>query len=519
MNICKYGSWCTAIVILISQFLSHPLFASEVNGIVTKVQGDIVFDVGTLHVLLNPKARCETEDIEYEIVLKHRMTNGIVPQFYLILGTHAVPASAKPINCSDTKLRFGTRVRLDGEKKVGGEFAADDLTVYAVRLTKILRQIVSQEDFEGEAVVEEQPAVQRIGAHGSGSMWLDGYPFQVDSGTKLLRVPNGSKVRYELPLFRHEQVRPELESSSSTAPIGDDLFRPNTVVQYRALCCRDEGLSATELQMWPAVQIADEMSQLRQLQEDVTPPGWNRGIPGRLKMPRGRAFRVIPDKYAQTWISKVGAELIPSAIKSLKAADPAKPRFQFLIVRGDEKEIEATALQENGVFFVRRPTLDGEVLALPDGCIVLSDVVLTRLTSRAELAALLSYGIAEVIQRRAYIRSLSLRRSAPGDSNPEFVLDVLQDEQSMRLALRQMYLAGYDIRSAPFAWAHAQSSRISNPIMDDGNSELPWYAAYAFDYINRYFKNLNGRNRVRGVEGYGMFLKNLRKTDPDAFVN
>ena len=95
-----------------------------------------------------------------------------------------------------------------------------------------------------------------------------------------------------------------------------------------------------------------------------------------------------------------------------------------------------------------------------------------------------------------------------------------QNEQSIRIGIRQMYLAGYDIREAPYAWAVAQGKPVSNPVIDskEPDKEIPWYAAYAFDYISKYYRDVDYSKLKRGEREYQQFLQELRKADPEAFA-
>ena len=83
-----------------------------------------------------------------------------------------------------------------------------------------------------------------------------------------------------------------------------------------------------------------------------------------------------------------------------------------------------------------------------------------------------------------------------------------------------MYLAGYDIREAPYAWAVAQGTPVNNPVMNSKHpdQETPWYAAYAFDYISQYYKDVDYSKLKRGDAEYAEFLGELRKADPAAFA-
>ena len=94
-----------------------------------------------------------------------------------------------------------------------------------------------------------------------------------------------------------------------------------------------------------------------------------------------------------------------------------------------------------------------------------------------------------------------------------------QDGQALRIGIRQLYLAGYDVREAPFAWLVASGKPVPNPIIGTGDpgSVVPWYTAYAFDYISRYYSDVDYGKLKRGEKEYAAFLDELRKADPQAF--
>ena len=48
--------------------------------------------------------------------------------------------------------------------------------------------------------------------------------------------------------------------------------------------------------------------------------------------------------------------------------------------------------------------------------------------------------------------------------------------------------------------------------------EIPWYAAYAFNYISQYYKDVDYSKLKRGEAEYQQFLQELRKADPEAFA-
>ena len=146
------------------------------------------------------------------------------------------------------------------------------------------------------------------------------------------------------------------------------------------------------------------------------------------------------------------------------------------------------------------------VIAISDGTILVPDVMLDRIQNQAQVMALLSYAITSILQKQAYI-------ACAGD-----IYDCLRDEkeQLLRIGIRQMYLAGYDIREAPFAWAVARGKPVNNPVIDskDPDKEIPWYAAYAFNYISQYYKDVDYSKLKRGRSEYQQFLRELYKADP-----
>ena len=84
-----------------------------------------------------------------------------------------------------------------------------------------------------------------------------------------------------------------------------------------------------------------------------------------------------------------------------------------------------------------------------------------------------------------------------------------------------MYLAGYDIREAPYAWTVAQGKPVANPVINakHPDEQIPWYAAYAFDYISKYYRDVDYSKLKRGEREYQQFKEELRRVDPAAFTD
>ncbi len=94
-----------------------------------------------------------------------------------------------------------------------------------------------------------------------------------------------------------------------------------------------------------------------------------------------------------------------------------------------------------------------------------------------------------------------------------------EDEQGLRIGIHEMYLAGYDVREAPSAWAVAQGKPVENPVINhnDSDAAIPWYTAYAFNYISDYYSDIDYSKLKRGRAEYAQFLTELRQADPSAF--
>jgi hypothetical protein len=121
------------------------------------------------------------------------------------------------------------------------------------------------------------------------------------------------------------------------------------------------------------------------------------------------------------------------------------------------------------------------------------------------------------VQRfNADIWSLSYKASGRenSDETGEFVSNV--NEEELRLGIRQMYVAGYDIRYAPYAWAVEQGKGIKGP--GDGPAKhMPWYATYGFNAISQLYPDVEYGKLKRGEKEYAAFLKELCRADPAAF--
>ena len=223
------------------------------------------------------------------------------------------------------------------------------------------------------------------------------------------------------------------------------------------------------------------------------------------------------------------------AMALCKAASPpgsGRPRGAgFPLAIGAAGALTRQGLLGIGAWSQKR--LDAGAVAFPNGVILVPDYMLAKIGNEAQLAAILSDLITTVLQKQGYIGRdartdmgtwsdfANFANSGTGNSplyDPSDFFPLLRNEQTLRIGIRQMYLAGYDIREAPTAWA-AAAGEPTNPFTKTKRrpAPIPWYTSYSFDYISRFFSDVDYAKLKLGEKVYAQFLDELRKADPEAF--
>ena len=162
-----------------------------------------------------------------------------------------------------------------------------------------------------------------------------------------------------------------------------------------------------------------------------------------------------------------------------------------------------------------------EIVYAPDGTVLIADTALAPLKNETEFAALLSYSLAatdqQLVERLFRAQHfMGGRWSSSGHRNGYWIWQFIWNvnEQVLRLGIRQMYLAGYDIRYAPFAWAVEQGKNIKGSLIVPDYRHMPPFPAYAFRYIDQLYPNVDYSKLKRGRAEYQQFLQELYKADP-----
>ena len=525
-------------------FSSLQAFAVQADGFVTQVDSPTDFYVGSLHVMLNGKTRCETEDLHSDIQLK---TKGFWRHRYFLLQNRPVPKGEATVPCNALSLRGGSRVQVAGDRgQQDGSLTAAQLIVYKVDIQRKFSTSWKFPEWAGGALLEEQPQVSRTGQGWAGTLWLDGYPMNIAPDTELLTAPDvkqmgiGSLFQWIEPQFKATILR-----SKAPAPVfSASLLEPNTWATYRGARRADGQILLDQIGLWPnrPYSFWEEYPTKfdpRKAAPTIQPPNYASHLPGSAvfspfnNIPfdfsrRNRVLTILPDRNVQEYISQLAASLMPLYQKDMPETSPTKIHFCFYVVQSGGADFDDEVSNFDSLPPLVRPSWDDAVLALPNGMIFVPVSTLTGVESEAQLAAILSSAIASVLQEQGNVAWYESQHQGGGGSVasgmsyrafwPGFIL--WRDEQAIRIGIRQMYLAGYDIREAPFAWALAEGKPAANPVTDasGSNAGVPWYTAYAFNYISQFYSNVDYNKLKRGKAEYAQFLAELRKADPEAFV-
>lgn len=262
--------------------------------------------------------------------------------------------------------------------------------------------------------------------------------------------------------------------------------------------------------------------------------------PHQLRYPNEGPIDVVCDAKVNSYIENVFSALLKPAAITSDVPTTSRRIPTFYVVRPFEArhnyDFEAVDGSEafcgpaGGNCTYRHPHAHSTVrviVSAPVGGVLIPDTALALLTNEAQCAALLSYSLVgtdqglierlfRVQQFKGKIWTLSYKTSGRQNNDRIWGFVWLLNEQRLRLGIRQMYLAGYDIREAPFAWSVEQGKQIKGPV-DEPNEHMPWYATYAFNVISQLYPNADYSKLKRGKKEYQQFLEELRKADPEAF--
>lgn len=535
MQICRSRH---ILLVGFAAFLSLVAAAQDITeraeGFVTQIDSATAFDVGTLHVTLNGQMPCSIRS-EQAFLLTGSIFGYAGPWIqYFVKKRPFRRRETVSMSCDTRHLAIGDYVLLSGATPTGGKMSCTEAVVLAM---------VGQKQLQGAALLEEQPNLS-LGRQGwSGTLWLDGYPIAVSPQTKMLAAPADTTIRYR---YRSGPIRvsAHLHTRNVTTLFPAGLLRPNTWVTYEAVRTPDHNITATQLRFWPNRVGTKERKYLARFAATIDAPDYARHIPGSIKFPRQKSIEILPDRAMQDWVSTVGMEMVPQYQKYLPDTDPTRIHFRFFVVQPFVATGTNFLVDTDGALpyykFMRRviynsPILKAmvkDVVAMPNGLILVPDSAFASLRNRAQLAALLSYAIASVLQKQAYLawplitaphtKYVNGIPEGPDGADGIGQFWTMQNEQVLRVGLRQMLHAGYDLREAPFAWSAGLGKPIENPVASGKDSsgstrikhKIPWYAGYSMNFLSHYYAGTDYSKLRRGDAEYAKFLDELHRADP-----
>ena len=512
------------------------------GGFVTRIISTSDFYLGPFHVLIDAKAQCTRGDIESDIQLQNLPYAAVFSRRFFAAHYRFHRNNSGVLSCGTEHLIIGQYVKVSGKCANSADLMlADHLTIYDSTMRQTIASLPGSDKWDGGALVEEEPVLHDTEEGYIGTVWLDGYPMTVSRDTTLSAATTGSLLSFRGFGFPGGLMYPTwgvVPAPSRALSVSLSLFKPNTWAIYKTIKPQDyrwvgerggsalENLNLVRLQLWRNSVSNTESEYRAKLTPYFRPPDYIRHRPGMIGFMHSSTaagIRVLAYARVQDYVSTLGESVVPTYQRELTDQDRTKIHFRFFVVQR-EHPIQTDEMSDiHGFSVVATKQGSGAIVALPDGVVLVPDYVLARIGNEAELVSILSSAVTVVLQKQRFISKNSRPAAWQPEygSNPtQFLLSLLEDEQSLRLGIRQMYLAGYDIREAPYAWAVAQGKPVNNPVIDskDPDKEIPWYAAYAFDYISKYYRDVDYSKLKRGEQEYQQFLQELRKADPEAFA-
>lgn len=487
-------------------FIAVPALATTVDGFVTKIDSARAFNVGELRVQLTAETHCLIATVSSTSEVSFNRWSGSLSYSPWLFSSNDRVMKSTVVPCNVMHLAIGSQVHVIGTLQSKHRVFAEQAIIY----TESIDQTI-----ESSAVIWDQPELQHNADGWKGSLWVDGYPMTVTPQTKMLAAPANARLRYSW-----SRTTGILEAKSTLKPnswvlFHESLLRPNTYIQYVGTSDVDGKILANQLAFWSNNIGKKEHKYINRFAASIVLPNYQKRTSGDIYFKKlfkpATVVNIVPDQEAQKWVSDIGRSMVPQFQRSMSDSDPDKIRFQFYITGQFKYQNGLVRLTHGGE---SKHIEDSTILALPNGIILVPTTTLAHLQNSAQLAALMSAAVAAVLQKQGYLHATLVVSMAYQAT--EKAVNLFQDKQMLRIGIRQMYVAGYDIREAPYAWAVAQGKPVNNPVIDSKHpdKEIPWYAAYAFNYISQYYKDVDYSKLKRGEAEYAKFLIELRKADP-----
>ncbi|MFP5238115.1 MAG: hypothetical protein ACLGSD_19635 [Acidobacteriota bacterium] len=506
--------------------LSHCKGESMLDGFVTGSPGAGSLQVGSTVVTLTASTLCR---MQYTGWFKVDYGAGVHSVRFLQLFTSNRGKPA-PFPCTTARYHVGARLRAKGYFVASRRFEAHDITIYSIEPPPEIR-----------GVVRIDPDPSHIALQPSLARWIDGYPMRIGLNTTILSAPPTTRLEFRFDTTP-VTVEPRVQRHTPVVPSTVAQIIPGTWAAYQANISQGM-IRARQIVLWPTLANAKRLAYQADFKSTIAPPIASHGIARSIIFSGSTPITLVSNRRIQEYVAKIGMALVPPPRRKARAGDV---RFSFYVVRAFPARLGRYFVETDGYmphnqllkwnghsssFLYHRPSsrmIVRDVVGSPDGTILIPDSVLARLHNVAQLGALLAYAIEGVLQEQSFtadpvkvVPNLLERNSASEyASSSSGPVGIWETEQMTRLGILRMYMAGFDIREAPYAWTVGEGVQAENPVINGGRrpyTRIPGYAAYAFDMLASYYSDIDYSRLKRGTMEYAHFLQRLRKVDPGAF--
>jgi hypothetical protein len=356
-------------------------------------------------------------------------------------------------------LRTGVEIEVQGDfNDSTHELHADTIKVFVNDSLQVKRF----------AVVEHAATLERNGNTYKGNIHADGQTIRVDDETRV-HVHVADKIWQES----------ELSAGAS--------------IEYEGSLDRDGSIHATRLELFQSGVAKTEQQLFRDSAPKVN-------ADGEISI-RGTKYKLVPDAEAQSYVQRIGAQLVPQYYQhELSGGAARKEPFQFYLVANDNFNAHA----------------------FPNGIVLVNSGVFRVLTSEAQLAAVLGHEIAHATQEHS-LREMEYRKKkgpdgsekgyAGGKNDPvDSGYSRILENQADRLGLEYMVAAGYDPREAPEVWKQVARSAEHKGGYWDGQDDTTLRRSYLLAELNNNYSRDDYKSYTRDTEEYDILAHRFGNT-------
>ncbi len=396
-----------------------------------------------------------------------------------------------------------------------------------------------QHRITGVYLTHDSQVLQSLARRTPGTYWIDGYQMAISNQTQICW--HDTPLQFGPILDRDGQSIPKLKTTSPCESALPVSLMQSAWLQYLGVQKYIGDYRLTPEMKVVAFRVDVWRNEINGNQMQAAPKQTWRTLcastfPHELRYPNEDPIDVVCDARINSYVENVFYSLLkPSAITpDAPIAKQEMPSFYVVKPFEVRHNYDFEAIVGSAAICGLQGTLCTyqnphahsmvyNIVYAPDGTVLIADTALAHLKNEAEFAALLSYSLAatdqQLVERLFRAQHfMGGRWSSSGHRNGYWIWQFIWNlnEQVLRIGIREMYLAGFDIRYAPSAWAVAQEKQIEDPV-DEPHKHMPWYATYAFNDISQLYSNVDYSKLKKGEAEYAQFLDELRKADPEAF--